>query len=198
MNGEYVCFKLAVSYSSDKTQLLVSANSDIGSASETVEFTLTQDLNTWLRHFAKAAGGCSSLESGELQEFGSQLFNCVFQSSIKELFRQTKMMVSTGVRIDLQIEEPELSNIPWELIHDGTSFLALSPKTPVIRCTRIDDEHVQPNGISRPVQILFAGAKPWGKVPLKLGGQLRRICQALREGIADGSVILHPALGEEV
>jgi tetratricopeptide (TPR) repeat protein len=201
LTGDYVPFDLTVAYSPDKTRLSINAKSDLGAASETAQFPFTQDqLNTQLARFAASASGRLELQAGELKRFGGQLFNLVFQGSVKRLFEQTQMMVSEGVRVDLDIQDPGLSQIPWELMSDGEDFLALSPKTPIIRCApEPEGLAAQPPGSVRlPIRILFAGAKPWGQAPLNLGGQIRRMCRALRGGIEDGRVLLHPALGDEV
>ncbi len=46
--------------------------------------------------------------------------------------------------------------------------------------------------------MFFVGAKPWKETPLNLGGQIRLLTKSLRSSILDGTVTLHPALGEEV
>ena len=201
MTGDYVPFDLTVAYSPDKTRLAINAKSELDVASETVQFPFTQDqLDTQLDRFVESTRDRLKLESAEVERFGNQLFNLVFQGSVKKLFEQTQMMLCEGVRIGLNIQDPALSQIPWELMHDGIGFLALSLKTPITRCAPELEglAPALPSSVRLPIRILFAGAKPWGQAPLNLGGQMRCICKALRGGMEDGGVLLHPALGDDV
>ena len=200
MTGDYQPFELSVSHSSSRTQLIISAKSELGTTSETVPLPFTQDqITAQLSRYSESVHGDVKLESGELKRFGCQLFNCLFHGSVRKLFEQTQMMVSDGTRIDLNIQDAELSRIPWELMHDGNNFLALSIKTPIVRLApNPEDQTKSSASIKLPLRILFAGAKPWGQQPLNLGGQIRQMCVALRREITEGRVIFHPALGGEV
>ena len=148
------------------------------------------------------AEGRASPEEGELKEFGQELHKMLFRDAVWELFKKNTRAAehSDGLVIELDIQSPKLSRIPWELLHDGKDFLALSRRTPVVRSVHTSKDEIagEVKPIEVPVRILFAAAKPWGQVPLNMGRQIREICRALRKAMGDGTVELHPALGEEV
>ncbi|MCK5895190.1 MAG: CHAT domain-containing protein [Cocleimonas sp.] len=74
-----------------------------------------------------------------MHHFGEILFDAVFQKSIGETYRESKITAknsTAGLRIRLRFpENPELINIPWEFLFDkrSNSFLALSGNTSIVR-----------------------------------------------------------------
>ena len=63
---------------------------------------------------------------------GMTLFASLFPTRIREIWGQ--MLGSPQiVRVRLDIRVPELMNLPWELLHDGRKYLALSDSTPLVR-----------------------------------------------------------------
>ena len=63
---------------------------------------------------------------------GVGLFVSLFPPRIRSIWE--RMLGSHQIlRVRLDIRVPELMNLPWELLHDGRNYLALSDSTPVIR-----------------------------------------------------------------
>jgi hypothetical protein len=80
---------------------------------------------------------------GEEIELGKYLFKCLFAGDIVDLFRQslkesTEEDKKTGLRLRLNVEDPELFNIPWEFAFDDEAgktgrFLCTLVSTPFTR-----------------------------------------------------------------
>jgi hypothetical protein len=70
-------------------------------------------------------------------DLGSQLFWLLFEGDLSRLYRQILSAESAGVSTPISIEPDAdmLASIPWELLFDRSrnSFVALSPRTPLIR-----------------------------------------------------------------
>jgi hypothetical protein len=182
---------------------LIHAESKIGKAETLTRLPFSEnELGEKLAHFALIAEGKATLGESELKKFGQELYRALFSGDVKDLLEKTKVAAgyTDGLRIDLNVQSRKLGRIPWELLHDGTDFLALSRRTPIVRrIPRSESERPsQPNAIELPLSILFAGAKPTGQTPLNLGRQIRQICMALRPAMLENAATIHPALGDEV
>ena len=123
---------------------------------------------------------------------GQQLFDAVFSGALRDRFRVLQEQSEpAGVRIRLNLSEaPELLVLPWEYLfdRDDWQFLALSEKTPVVRCLdvaksigvdpKIAKAVVYPGG--GPARAAFLGghidvymASPLSMIPLQEEGKVR-------------------------
>ncbi|HET8797737.1 MAG TPA: CHAT domain-containing protein [Thermoanaerobaculia bacterium] len=66
---------------------------------------------------------------------GRALFEAAFPPPIAALFHATLIRGDGGARIRVR-SDGEARHLPWELLHDGRAFLALSARTPVSRGLR--------------------------------------------------------------
>lgn len=97
------------------------------------------------------------------RQFGQILFQAFFTGQIGELFRDSVRQVrntpNTGLRIKLRADAPELSELPWEFLHDRRDFVCLSNVTPIVRYLPMA-EPSPPLGVSGPLRILGMIASP--------------------------------------
>ncbi len=113
---------------------------------------------------------------------GQNLYRAIIRDEIHELFERALAVAesqSAGLRLLLKFSQsPELHEVPWELLHNGQEFLAINPKTPIVRyleqARKVDSLEVKP-----PIRILFTTACPQGQVPLDLAAEERYIRLAL-------------------
>ena len=84
---------------------------------------------------------------------GVQLYNALFDREILRVWESSRASVGAGggLRLRLDVRSPELAVIPWEILHDGFTHLALTVTTPIVRClshhrpARIFDSRALPN-----------------------------------------------------
>jgi CHAT domain-containing protein len=73
---------------------------------------------------------------GLRENVGKRLFGMIHTADVLNLWLETKARAEAeelGVRFRLSVDEPVLSVIPWELLHDGSSFVATGSDTPFSR-----------------------------------------------------------------
>ena len=140
----------------------------------------------------------SSLREGKpighenLKRIGEQLYKCVFSDEIKEYFERCLKIAkrNCGLRVELVIDPLYLRRLPWELMHDGKDFLTLSTVTPIVR-TVLQAEPPQFPEVSFPLGILFVAASPVeSRVPINVGGEIRRLCKGVSKAIIQGRACL--------
>jgi hypothetical protein len=101
----------------------------------------------------------------QLADWGHELYSSVFQPQIETLFQAylSRRKPSEGVRVCLDPRSNSWNAIPWELICSkllpAWNYLALDPRTPVIRIPRIGQE-VYLREIYPPLKILVLLASP--------------------------------------
>jgi tetratricopeptide (TPR) repeat protein len=97
--------------------------------------------------------------------FGRRLFDAVFGGAVGELWRARlaearRQPLRLVVRIDATSARP-LLNLPWEYLHDGRDFLALSWRTPLSRLAwGLPVEALGP--LAEPLRLLVLIAAPLG------------------------------------
>ena len=108
----------------------------------------------------RAAAGALAIGPDEImvREFGSQLFDFIFQRTVLELYGEGYARAKNAgqpLSIRLRVTHPGLSYVPWETLYDRTNgfYLATSQETLL---TRAVDDHVGdnvPRG-GRPIRVL--------------------------------------------
>ena len=101
----------------------------------------------------------------DVHKLGHSLHEFLFPDAIHNLYRGTRARANeqgkAGVRIRIitSIESRQLSQIPWEVVRDDRTFMALNENTPIIRYMPTNRP---PNEIYAPekVRILIAWASP--------------------------------------
>src|SRR5437667_6270068 len=68
-------------------------------------------------------------QATRVKSFGTELFNYLFQPEVEKLYYEIKTLAARQqavIRLRLQIVPPELSTLPWELLHDNEQYLCLN------------------------------------------------------------------------
>lgn len=116
-------------------------------------------------------------------QLGQALYQRVFAGEVGSLFNLARGLAReerSGLRIVVKSwRDPEIHNLPWELLHDGRRFLAQSVETPVVRSLE-QRRPVREFRIEPPLRVLLTTACPEkGGSPLDLLGEEKRIKAAL-------------------
>jgi hypothetical protein len=92
---------------------------------------------------ASAIRGRYSIEETVFREFGQAVFNNVFRDAgpIAEKYKESLKKLDEGggdrrrLRVKLQIEAPELAQLPWEYLYNSrdSEWVGLQYRTPIIR-----------------------------------------------------------------
>ena len=126
-----------------------------------------------------------SREQQALIDFGRKLFDGLTQSqAIRSCYDRTVHTMladrDKGIRIRLAVKEPSLQAIPWELLHDGERFLAVSGLTPMVRYVKLG----RPLGsleAQTPLRLLVAIASPKDQAQLDVAKERHVIEKALQK-----------------
>lgn len=126
----------------------------------------------------------SPRDSRAAAAFGKQLFDAVFAEKIEIAFRSSVTIAASqnqGLRIRLRLNDvPELAAVPWELLHDGQDFFALSTQRAVVRYLELP-QAIKPLTVTPPLRALIVLSSPAGYDPLDIG----RESQILKDAISD-------------
>ncbi len=120
-------------------------------------------------------------EITEVVKVGRDLFGRLFGKELAAPFWEAseKARNDGGLRVLLRFaKDDRLQDLPWELLHDGRSPLALDPATALARYI----EMPQPIKVPRPkgrLRVLFTSACPPLAQRLDLGSEERRVRRAL-------------------
>ena len=119
---------------------------------------------------------------------GKQLYVALFEGEILRLWESSKAIIGAGggLRLRLDIRSPELALVPWEIIHDGCTYLALTVTTPIVRGmsfhrpARIFDRETAPN-------VLLVTSSPTNAQKLSnLEAEVTSIERSLSSLVGDG------------
>lgn len=127
-------------------------------------------------------------------QLGETLYKFLFPPDVWNLFTRTLAQVKaeglSGVRVRLRLntDSPELSQIPWEYCRDDRNFLALNKSTPLVRY--ISTDRPVPGTTPDKVRILLAMASPEDQAELNVTAEENRIRSALSQLIDEGRVEL--------
>jgi hypothetical protein len=127
-------------------------------------------------------------------ELGKTLYKFLFPPDVWNLFTRTLAQVRaeglSGVRVRLRLntDSPELSQIPWEYCRDDRNFLALNESTPMVRY--ISTDRPVPGTTPDKVKILLVMASPEDLDQLDVTAEESRIRNALAKLIDEGRVEL--------
>ena len=94
-------------------------------------------------------------------DLGVQLFAALFAGPREAFYRQaqeTANAAGQGLRLRCSLADTEAAALPWELLHDGRDFVALSTRTPLVRRVERGQEPLPPPLSS--VRVLAAVAQP--------------------------------------
>ena len=158
----------------------------------------TLELENFLLKVGRPRRGVRRLESPEMEaarDFGTQLFDAVFQDDLKLSLRRSLDKVESrdeGLRIRLWFSEaPELASLPWEFLYSESDdqFLVLSAWTPIVRYLDLT-RPIEPLTVTGPLRILAMISSPHDYPTLDVEEEWRRIEDSLRPLIERGAVAI--------
>lgn len=109
------------------------------------------------RHAIERCGASAEVT----MQLGRHLFEALFSGPILRLWESSLGAIGPdgGLRVRLDIRSSALSAIPWELMHDGYTYLAQTVTTPVVRCLSNHRGQRNSDGNSRP-RVLVVTSTP--------------------------------------
>lgn len=155
--------------------------------------------NFILRHCDSARGAVRGWAPASIRpyaSFGESLFGALFTGGVRDLYMRHVAAISAddaGLRLRLKLgATPWLAGVPWEFLHDGTDFLALSGRVNVTR--HIDSERpVRPLTITGQLRVAVTVSAPSDQSALDTTAEVERLRVALAPLIAAGLVRLDVA-----
>jgi hypothetical protein len=117
------------------------------------------------------------------EDAGKTLFEALFPRPIRNAWERSLggLPRNHGLRLRLDIRSPALATIPWEILHDGDRYLALTPERPIVRYFYAQPEAQIVTGIA-PVNILLVVATPDDLPPLPA---VEREIEMIRRGVKE-------------
>lgn len=131
-------------------------NSPVSKRSEKRLLDLPDDIH---ERVARVRTGSGGRHDGLC--LGKTLFSALFPRPIAEVWHEARGFIGDGgiLRLRLDVRANELMNIPWELVHDGGAYRALSQRTPIIRYLHKNASRRRLE-IPRPPNVLVVTASP--------------------------------------
>jgi hypothetical protein len=135
----------------------------------------------------------NQIQRDDLIKLGTALWHAVFSSQDIErryVACQAEAGTGKGIRFKLNIEAPELAQVPWEYLYDPDSqtFPALSPRTPITRYTNPRQQEPPALAFEPPLRILLVNAQPAGQPQLDVDTERAQIVSAMDVLQATGKV----------
>jgi CHAT domain-containing protein len=134
------------------------------------------------------------------QKIGAGLFNQLFSGDTRSLYYQAlgAAGLDHGLRIDLNLTAvPELMDLPWEFLNDGTDYIAL--RAAIVRQLGVP-RPVRPTKVEDKIRMLVvAGPAPRPYQSLDITSETTRIIDSVQELKNSGQVeivVSRPVLSE--
>lgn len=156
------------------------------------------ELENYLLKIGQRASGmrrADTPESRAAREFGSRLYEAVFQGDLHDCFRSScdaAKRREAGLRVRLWLGEvPELADLPWEYLYQPQQrqFLALSKETPLVRHLELSDVKT-PLAVKPPLRALVVVATPEDQDPLNVQHEVQKLRDAVKDLEERGLLVL--------
>ena len=164
-----------------------------------IDATLTKVA---LRSSAKVRSS-SAPEVRKMKEVGATLFEHAITGPVREFYYKCQGQADQqgkGVRWRLSLD-PSVGNLPWEFMYLQDEFLALNPRSPIVRFIK-GAARVAPLKAEHPLRVLVVIASPSDETPLDTAAEKQRIHDALlpltTQGLVDVEIIEGPDTWERL
>jgi hypothetical protein len=131
----------------------------------------------------------------QLAQLGQRLFGLIFDGINRDLFvrsSDTAQRYHRPLRLIVKMpHHSELERVPWEILHDGTRFLAKDPRCAVVRYLTAP-QNVPAFRVAQPLRILLTSACPPPQPELGLDAEVESIRMAYRD-CPEGAVTIDQA-----
>ncbi|HYN23730.1 MAG TPA: CHAT domain-containing protein [Pyrinomonadaceae bacterium] len=141
-----------------------------------------------LRSSAKVRSS-SAPEVRKMKEVGATLFEHAITGPVREFYYKCQGQAdqqSKGIRWRLSLDS-SVDDLPWEFMYLQGEFLALNPRSPVVRYIK-GAARVAPLKAEHPLRLLVVIASPNDETPLDTSAEKERIAAALRPLTAQGMI----------
>jgi hypothetical protein len=127
-----------------------------------------------------------------LADIGHQLFQSLFSGSVGNRYMGAVDKATTGLRLRLWFDPPELQALPWELLYDAEQdeFLALSGRVLITRYLTVP-KGAPPLAVTPPLGILAVTAQPKNEPELDVDAEAAAVHAALAPLETEGLVRVH-------
>jgi len=196
--SDYLDFEISIQKSGTDSYLL-RAESGNGQAESVFTIPFNEDKRALidatltkvaLRSSAKVRSS-SAPEVKKMREVGSTLFEQAITGQVREFYYKCQGQADQqgkGIRWRLSLD-PSVGDLPWEFLHLQGDFLALNPRSPVVRFIK-GAARVAPLKAEHPLRVLVVIASPSDETPLDTTAEKERITAALSPLTAKGLVDL--------
>lgn len=180
-NFDFLNFDILIERDSDGSYRRTVENSPAGVSARSSRFTFDERELQYLQGVISR-----SYDRSELEHFGAQLFDTLYQGDTLTLFRRSQdhtRRQNQGLRLRLRLDDaPELASLAWEYLYDVEMkhFLALSGQFSIVRYSAIA-RTTAPVSIEPPLRILAVFASPHDLAPT----DLEKEWQGLQQACAD-------------
>lgn len=164
-----------------------------------IDATLTKVA---LRSSAKVRSS-SAPEVKKMKEVGAVLFDQAITGPVREFFYKCQGQADQqgkGIRWRLALD-PAIGDLPWEFLYLQDQFVALNPRSPVVRYIK-GAARVMPLKAEHPLRILVVIASPSDVPPLDTQAEKERINASLQpltsQGLVDVTFIEGPDTWERL
>lgn len=126
-----------------------------------------------------------------LPTLGNRLYRAAFGSRMAMGILQAWRLVPAAQRqISIVSDMPKVLSLPWELLHDEQSFLALRSRTPIsiVRRLSLSEQNVSSVPFEPPLRVLLITARPDDAGFIDPRGITRELLDELQEHIDYGSI----------
>ncbi len=198
----YFDFELEIGLGRGRQYPVSVVRSPAGEARETMRFPFDElalenrlkDLQIALLRSGGKRRQVLSPEEQAVQDFGRDLFNALFTGEVRSRYDVSQARAwreSTGLRLKLRIQAPELAALPWEFLYDPrqAEYICLSRHTPVVRYLELP-QVIQPLTVAPPLRILGMIASPRDLPTLDTEREKERVERAIKDLRAHGLVDL--------
>ncbi len=153
------------------------------------------EVENFVLRVGRTRQGTRRLESPEMtraREFGGRLFDALFNSRVRDLYRDcfaSARADGKGLRLKLSLgRAPDLADVPWEYLYDSPAFLSISRFTPIVRYLELPRARA-PLAVEHPLRILAMVSAPTGVVALDVEAERHKVEEALRERLIQRDLI---------
>ena len=150
-----------------------------------IDATLTKVA---LRSSAKTRSS-SAPEVRKMKEVGATLFEHAITGPVREFYYKCQGQADQqgkGIRWRLSLDS-SIDDLPWEFMYLQDEFLALNPRSPVVRYIK-GAGRVAPLKAELPLRLLVVIASPSDEIPLDTSAEKERIAAALQPLTAQGMI----------
>lgn len=123
----------------------------------------------------------SAPEVRKMKEMGAVLFEHAISGPVREFYYKCQGQADQqhiGMRWRLSLD-PSIGNLPWEFLFLQDDFLALNPRSPVVRYLK-GAARFAPLKTERPLRMLVVIATPDNETPLETSVEKAQITKALQ------------------